>query len=96
MPNYDYTCSACNQSFEIFQSMKDDPIAECPHCKAKAPEFRRLIGKGAGIVFKGSGFYETDYKRPQGTTAANESKPAGSDAHPKSGGCGKGDCCSKD
>ncbi len=94
MPNYDYTCSSCDQSFEIFQSMKDAPLTECPHCKAKAPDFKRLIGAGAGIVFKGSGFYETDYKR-SGSTASNETKPEKSNTSDQSGGCGKSNCCSK-
>jgi len=71
--------------------MKDEPLAECPNCKAAAPDFKRLIGSGAGIMFKGSGFYETDYKR-SGSTASNEAKSSDSG---KSGSCGKSDCCSK-
>lgn len=61
MPNYDYECRACGHSFEAFQSMKDDPLRDCPSCAA--PELRRLIGPGSRPIFKGPGFYETDYKR---------------------------------
>lgn len=61
MPTYDYVCDACGHAFEQFQSMKDDALTDCPACEASA--LRRLIGGGSGIIFKGSGFYETDYKR---------------------------------
>lgn len=61
MPNYDYECRACGHSFEALQSMKDDPLRDCPSCKK--PDLRRLIGPGVRPIFKGSGFYETDYKR---------------------------------
>jgi putative FmdB family regulatory protein len=61
MPTYDYRCDACRHEMEVFQSMSADRLTECPACgEAK---LRRLIGSGAGIIFKGSGFYETDYKR---------------------------------
>ena len=59
MPTYDYECSACEYQFEKFQSMTEKPIAKCPKCGGKT---RRLIGAGAGILFKGSGFYQTDYR----------------------------------
>lgn len=63
MPTYDYVCDACQHEFELFQSMTDRPIRKCPECgKLKA---RRLIGAGAGFIFKGSGFYETDYRSEQ-------------------------------
>jgi putative FmdB family regulatory protein len=65
MPTYDYECSSCGINFEMFQSMKDDPITECPECKGKV---RRLIGGGMGIIFKGSGFYSTDHKRSSAST----------------------------
>lgn len=61
MPTYDYRCDACGHTFDVFQGIKDDPLTECPKCDT--PKLRRLIGAGAGIIFKGSGFYETDYKR---------------------------------
>tara|TARA_Y100000310_G_C19958815_1_gene480284 strand:- start:196 stop:390 length:195 start_codon:yes stop_codon:yes gene_type:complete len=63
MPTYDYICNACKYKFEKFQGIKAKKIKTCPKCKKK--EVLRLIGKGAGIIFKGSGFYETDYKRKE-------------------------------
>lgn len=60
MPTYDYACSACGHRFEEFQSMTSDPLKKCPSCKKSKLE--RLIGTGAGVIFKGSGFYETDYR----------------------------------
>ena len=59
MPTYDYKCNNCNYTFELFQKMTDEPIKECPKCKGKVT---RLIGAGSGPIFKGSGFYQTDYK----------------------------------
>jgi putative FmdB family regulatory protein len=60
MPTYDYVCDACEHSFEEFQMMSAKPLRKCPDCgKAK---LRRLIGTGAGVIFKGGGFYETDYR----------------------------------
>ena len=59
MPTYEYRCPACKAEFEKFQRMSDDPVAECPSCGAGAE--RRLSG-GAGLLFKGSGFYITDYR----------------------------------
>lgn len=61
MPNYDYVCETCGHEWELFQSMNDSPAKSCPKCKKR--KARRQIGLGAGIIFKGSGFYETDYKR---------------------------------
>jgi putative FmdB family regulatory protein len=63
MPTYQYECGACGHSFEVFQSMTDRKMRKCPSCKAF--QLQRLIGTGGGIIFKGSGFYETDYKRTQ-------------------------------
>ncbi len=60
MPTYDYRCTACEHQFELFHSMKDNPKRKCPECGKNALE--RLIGTGAGVIFKGSGFYETDYR----------------------------------
>jgi putative FmdB family regulatory protein len=60
MPTYDYVCEACGHKEEIFQRMSDEALKACTQCKRK--KFRRLIGTGAGILFKGSGFYETDYR----------------------------------
>lgn len=61
MPTYEYECRACQHQFELLQSMKDKPVKKCPQCGKQKAE--RLISAGAGIIFKGSGFYETDYKR---------------------------------
>lgn len=59
MPTYEYKCLKCGNSFELFQSMSDEPVKVCPECGG---EVKRLIGPGAGPIFKGSGFYQTDYK----------------------------------
>ena len=59
MPTYEYECRQCGHRFETFQSMKDEPLKKCEKCGG---ELRRLIGTGAGIIFKGSGFYQTDYR----------------------------------
>lgn len=60
MPTYDYSCSACGKTFEIFHSIKEPARTICPHCHQ--PKLQRKIGEGAGLIFKGRGFYETDYK----------------------------------
>lgn len=70
MPTYEYHCSACDKDLEVFQSMKDDALTRCPECKKKG-KIRRKISSGAGIIFKGSGFYETDYKAPKGSQSGN-------------------------
>jgi putative FmdB family regulatory protein len=57
MPTYEYECNGCANRFEVFQQMSDKPLENCPKCQAKV---RRLISSGAGIIFKGSGFYATD------------------------------------
>jgi len=74
MPTYDYVCEACQHEFEHFQSIKDDPLRKCPACGRL--KLRRLIGPGAGIVFKGSGFYQTDYRSEsyKKSAAAEKSK----------------------
>ena len=61
MPTYEYACTACGHEFETFQSIKADSLVDCPACRK--PRLKRKIGLGAGIIFKGSGFYETDYRR---------------------------------
>ena len=60
MPTYEYECDKCGNHFERFQNMNDEPIKDCPECGGQVT---RLIGTGAGIIFKGSGFYATDYKQ---------------------------------
>jgi len=69
MPTYDYECEKCGNTFEKFQSMRDEPIKKCPKCGCKV---RRLIGPGAGIIFKGSGFYATDYRSESYKQAAKK------------------------
>ncbi len=60
MPTYDYVCDACGHAYELFQSMTDSVKKTCPKCGKK--KLRRLIGAGSAIMFKGSGFYKTDYR----------------------------------
>ena len=60
MPTYDYQCDKCGKNFEKFEKMTDKPQGKCPKCGGKT---RRLIAGGSGVIFKGSGFYETDYKK---------------------------------
>ncbi|MCQ9207406.1 MAG: zinc ribbon domain-containing protein [Omnitrophica bacterium] len=60
MPTYEYECRDCKEHFEIFQGIKSLPLESCPKCKGRVT---RLIGGGSGIIFKGSGFYATDYKK---------------------------------
>lgn len=59
MPTYEYECTKCGHQFEKFQSIKDEPLKKCPECKERV---KRLLGAGAGLLFKGSGFYITDYR----------------------------------
>ena len=86
MPTYEYVCDTCSHLFEQFQSMTDDPIKKCPKCGA---DVRRLISSGAGVIFKGNGFYQTDYKR-------QDQKASGVKNDQKKGPapCGKSDACS--
>ncbi len=60
MPTYDYICNDCNKMHEYFQSMSDNPLTKCPECKKNS--LRRVISGGTGLIFKGSGYYLTDYK----------------------------------
>jgi len=60
MPTYDYHCEACDHRFEEMQSFSEEPLTKCPACKKK--KLKRLFGSGAAVLFKGSGFYETDYR----------------------------------
>lgn len=83
MPTYDYECDACGHAFEAFQSMSEKPLKKCPACAKR--KLQRLVGTGAGIIFKGSGFYETDYKRKSG--GASESGTNASSNSSKSESC---------
>ncbi|MCF3649032.1 FmdB family zinc ribbon protein [Synoicihabitans lomoniglobus] len=82
MPNYDYACPKCGHEWEVFQSMKDDPIKTCPSCKKRSA--KRLVGGGAGLIFKGSGFYITDYKNKSGGDSAKPAAPSAPAAAKKS------------
>jgi putative FmdB family regulatory protein len=76
MPTYDYVCDACEHEFELFQSITEAPKKKCPACGRQ--KLRRLIGAGAAIVFKGSGFYQTDYRSESYKRAAASEKSGGS------------------
>lgn len=95
MPTYEYQCDACGHNFDEFQSMSDKPLKKCPKCGK--PKLRRVFGAGAAILFKGSGFYQTDYRSESYKEAAKKesesSKPAESSGGKASanGTSGKGD-----
>jgi putative FmdB family regulatory protein len=90
MPTYEYHCEKCGKNFDVFQSMKDAALTTCPRelCQQKTwgkGRVKRLLGTGAGVIFKGSGFYSTDYrsnsykesaKKESGAPAKTESSPA--------------------
>ena len=78
MPTYDYECDACEHKFELYQSISAEPEKGCPACKKK--KLRRLIGTGGAVMFKGSGFYQTDYR------SESYKKSAASDSKSSSGG----------
>lgn len=91
MPTYDYKCDACEHEWELFQSITAKPVRKCPGCgRLKA---RRVIGAGAGIIFRGSGFYQTDYRSDSYKKGAADDKKAresGSKPESSSGGDSKG------
>lgn len=89
MPTYDYVCDACGHKFEQFQSMKDEVLTKCPECKKK--KLRRLFGAGGAIVFKGSGFYQTDYRSDSYKKGAAADKPAAPASDSSGGSSGKSD-----
>jgi len=72
MPTYQYHCNVCGKDFEIFQQITADPISKCPYCGKRG--LQRLIGAGAGVIFKGSGFYQTDYRSESYKKGAQEEK----------------------
>lgn len=90
MPTYEYVCKLCGQTLEEFQSMTEPPLTRCPRCGTE--NLARSIGAGSGVIFKGSGFYLTDYKKSNTTPASgsrntpekkNESKPSEAPEAPK-------------
>ncbi|MEX0330278.1 MAG: FmdB family zinc ribbon protein [Puniceicoccaceae bacterium] len=74
MPTYEYACQNCGHDLEVFQRMSDDPLEVCPSCNE--PSLKRKIGLGAGIIFKGGGFYETDFKDRKGSASGETGKAA--------------------
>jgi len=74
MPTYNYKCQDCGYEFEQFQSINARPLRKCPRCSKRG--LKRLIGAGAGIIFRGSGFYETDYRSESYKKAAESEKSA--------------------
>ena len=74
MPTYEYHCDGCQHHFDEFQSMSEEPLTRCPECGKK--KLRRLFGSGAAILFKGSGFYETDYRSESYKKAAKADQEA--------------------
>jgi len=81
MPTYDYQCEKCGKTFELFQSMKDEPLSVCPKqcCQQETwgeGKVKRLLGTGAGLIFKGSGFYTTDYRSSSYKAAAKSDTPS--------------------
>lgn len=87
MPTYDYECRFCQHHFEHFQSMKDKVLRKCPECGRQG--LQRLIGPGAGIVFKGSGFYETDYRSEGYKSSAKKDSSSPATSSDASKGKGK-------
>lgn len=83
MPTYEYVCHKCNHQFELFQSISENALTICPkeHCRLQPwgkGKVKRLIGAGAGLIFKGSGFYITDYRSKEYKEAAKKEAPAAS------------------
>lgn len=76
MPTYEYECAKCGKTFDVFQSMKDAPLKTCPDKKCKG-KVKRLLGTGAGLIFKGSGFYITDYRSEGYKQAAKKDSSGG-------------------
>jgi putative FmdB family regulatory protein len=92
MPTYEYHCDACEHNFDEFQSINDKPLKKCPKCGK--PKLRRVFGAGAAIIFKGSGFYQTDYRSESYKAAAKaDQENTKSD---KSSTDGKADTTKKD
>src|SRR5438477_10154999 len=89
MPTYEYSCQKCGQNFDAFQSMRSEPFRECPKNLCRLPKWghgkvKRLLGTGAGLIFKGSGFYVTDYRSDSYKEAAKKEAPSTSTAAEKS------------
>jgi putative FmdB family regulatory protein len=81
MPNYDYVCQTCGHRFEIFQSMNDAKLQDCPLEGCPGP-VKRLLGTGAGLIFKGAGFYQTDYRSSSYQEGVKQDSAASKPAEP--------------
>jgi putative FmdB family regulatory protein len=94
MPTYEYECQKCGHHYELYQSIKDGPKRTCPKCRGRV---KRLLGTGAGLIFKGSGFYSTDYRTPNYAAGAKKDSPAPATpaASPKAGPAKSGDAPAK-
>jgi putative FmdB family regulatory protein len=94
MPNYDYVCQKCGKDFEVFQSMNDARLGDCldENCDGT---MKRLIGTGAGVIFKGSGFYETDYRSESYKAGAKKDSAGESGSSSGDSGSGKESTASK-
>src|SRR5207302_7532233 len=86
MPTYEYQCDACEHNFDEFQSMSEEPLKKCPKCGKK--KLRRVFGGGAAIIFKGSGFYQTDYRSESYKSAAKAEQEKTKSADGKTGANG--------
>jgi putative FmdB family regulatory protein len=75
MPTYQYQCKACGHELEDFQSIKEDPLTLCPNCNTH--NLVRIMGTGGGLIFKGSGFYLTDYKNAKTSGSPSKKEPKG-------------------
>jgi len=89
MPTYEYECDACGHKFEELQSITEKPLKKCPKCKKS--KLRRLFGIGAGLIFKGSGFYQTDYRSESYKAAAKADTDSAKAATDKTGSTGTTD-----
>ena len=89
MPTYDYLCGSCGDRFEKFQSITAETLRECPNCGKM--ELKRLIGAGAGVIFKGSGFYETDYRSEDYKQSAKKESPKSDGSADKKDSASAGD-----
>jgi putative FmdB family regulatory protein len=87
MPTYEYECQKCKKTFEVFQSMTDVPLKKCKFCSGAV---NRLIGTGGGIIFKGSGFYSTDYRKRDYKEKEKREKPPSCPSCPSQGPACKG------
>jgi putative FmdB family regulatory protein len=86
MPTYEYSCTKCGQNFDAYQSMRDEPFKECPKDLCRLEKWgrgkvKRLLGTGAGLIFKGSGFYTTDYRSTNYQEGAKKEAPVSTAAN---------------